>query len=69
MNPGDSYRRRAAELKAKAVLEPSESFAVELEHLALSYLRLAEQADTNSYQDVWAEFGSPAQLFPERRNR
>ena len=57
MNSGDSYRRRAAELKDKSSREADEAVATELEQLARSYLRLAEQADTNSYQDIWAEFG------------
>ena len=62
MNAGDSYRQRAAELKAKAAHEPNVTLAAEWEHLALSYLRLAEQADSNSYQDLWVEIGSPIRL-------
>ena len=60
---GHAYRQLAAELKAKAEHESNVDIAVELEHLALCYLRLAAQADSNAKQDTWAEFGP----LPHRR--
>lgn len=65
MTSADSYRKFAAELKAKAAREPSVSLAAEWEHLARCYLRLAEQADSNSIQDVWIECGPKARLDNE----
>jgi hypothetical protein len=62
MNAGDSYRSFAAQLSAKAKGEKSISMAFELESLAMSYRRLAEQADRNSLQDIAAEFGPPPRL-------
>ena len=62
MNAGDSYRRFAVELSAKAKGEKTISMAFELESLALSYRRLAEQADRDSLLDVSAEFGPSPRL-------
>jgi hypothetical protein len=57
MRTADSYRKTAAELKVKAGKERSPKLASELENLARCYLRLAEQADTNSELDLSVEFG------------
>lgn len=57
MTTADSYRQTAAELKVKAGEERSPKLASELENLARCYLRLAEQADTNSELDLSVEFG------------
>ena len=65
MTAGDSYRKLAAELRAKAKRETSVHVALELEHLALCYLRLAEQADDNRRHETWYEFGPPARLDGE----
>jgi hypothetical protein len=48
MTPGDRYRRRAAELKARAAGEHEWRIKSELEALARGYLRLANQADRNA---------------------
>ncbi len=47
MTPGEGYRLKAAELSGKAKNEQDILLRVELEQLALSYLRLAKQADKN----------------------
>jgi len=57
MTPGESYRKIAAELRAKADNEPNAKLASDWAILARSYLRLAEQADANSFNDVWIEAG------------
>ena len=49
---GDQYRKRAAELDAQAKTELRPTVRDELERLALSYLRLAEQADQNELIEV-----------------
>jgi hypothetical protein len=52
MTSGDVYRRKAAEFTFKAAAEPDAELRVEFEHLAVAYLRLAEQADRNSLTDI-----------------
>jgi hypothetical protein len=52
MVPGEAYRIKAAEIRAKARQELHAQVQTELEALALSYLRLAEQAERNSQTDV-----------------
>jgi hypothetical protein len=49
---GDQYRIRAAELHAQAKTETRKTVREELERLAMSYLRLADQADQNELIDV-----------------
>jgi hypothetical protein len=56
MTASDSYRKAAAELRAKAAGARNPHTA-EWERLARCYTRLAEQADRNSLQDVWIEDG------------
>ena len=48
MAAGDQYRVRAAELAAEAKSAPNVSIRRQLEHLSMSYLRLAAQADHSS---------------------
>ena len=51
MTPWDEYRVKAAELHARAACEGDPALKAELENLARSYLRLAEQAEHNSHLD------------------
>ncbi len=55
MTPGDEYRVKAAELHARAACENDPALKIELERLARSYLRLAEQAEQNSRLDLTYE--------------
>jgi hypothetical protein len=48
MYAGDDYRIKAADMNAKAKAETNLQTRAELEHLALAYLRLADQADRNA---------------------
>lgn len=57
MDTSDTYRKMAAELKAKAAGAQNARLASEWANLARCYLRLAEQADSNNLQDIWLEFG------------
>ena len=52
MAEGDYYRIRAAELTEAARQERSPEIRKEFEHLALAYLRLADQADRNNAADL-----------------
>ncbi len=65
MTTADSYRKTAAELKAKAAKERSPYVASELDNLARRYLRLAAQADQNSFVDIWFEVGPKTRLDGE----
>ena len=51
----DEYRAKAAELAARAKLEADPAARMELETLARSYLRLAEQAAKNAATDILYE--------------
>jgi hypothetical protein len=62
MSSSDSYRKIAAELRAKALRAPSDKAAADLDNLARCYIRLAEQADQNRLVDVSAEFGPNPRL-------
>jgi len=55
MSPAQQYRRLAAELRAKARQETDGAAKAEWNHLAWCYLRLAEQAEKNSRNDVTYE--------------
>ena len=57
MTPAEHYRRLAAELQAKARHEADSGIRQEWVQMALAYLRLAEQADRNSENDVVYEAG------------
>ena len=48
MAAGDDYRIKAADVSARARRETSAETRLELEGLALAYLRLADQADRNA---------------------
>ena len=52
MTTGDLYRAKAAQLLAQAKRELVPAIRIDLETLAQSYLRLAEQADRNSANDI-----------------
>jgi hypothetical protein len=52
MTSGDAYRVKAAELHAKARQETNPALSSQLEALAQSYVRLAQQADRNALADV-----------------
>jgi hypothetical protein len=58
MGLGDHYRIKAADLYAKAKDQINPSMRVHFERLALSYLRLADQADRRD------AYGHPAQTHP-----
>ena len=62
MRTADQYRKIAAELAAKAAKEKNSRLSSEWTHLARCYLRLAEQADTNSFADIWLEIGPKPSL-------
>ena len=65
MTTADSYRKLAAELKAKAAKEANRAQASEWEHLARCYLRLAQQADQNDRFDLAVEVGPSPTLKGE----
>ena len=52
MTPADQYRVKAGDMAALARAEQDPFQKAEYERLSLSYLRLAEQADRNSQNDV-----------------
>jgi hypothetical protein len=52
MPGGDAYRAKAADFAARATTEGNPFMRVELENLALAYLRLADQADRNIRNDI-----------------
>jgi len=62
MSTADLYRKTAAELDARAAGEANPSMAEQWRNISRAYRRLAEQAESNSHLDVWAEFGPPARL-------
>ncbi len=65
MTSAESYRKLAAEFRAKADNAPNDTDAAEWDALAQAYLRLAEQAERNRLADIWAEFGPPPKLDRE----
>jgi hypothetical protein len=48
----DEYRSKAADMHARALREKVAQIKGEYENMALSYLRLAEQADRNAVTDI-----------------
>ena len=52
MTPADQYRVKAGDLTSRARAEKDPFQKAEYERLSLSYLRLADQADRNSQNDV-----------------
>lgn len=67
MSPGETYRVKATELRAMAERERNERIRAELELLALSYLRLAEQADRNSHADI--TYQTPPERTPVQQQQ
>jgi hypothetical protein len=67
MAGGKAYCIKARELRAMAAREKDPAVRAELRHLALAYLRLAEQADRNSRLDLTYE--TPPPKDRERRAR
>ena len=59
MNAAAEYRRKAAELAERAKADVNPSTRIELEALAASYLRLAEQAMRNNQNDIVYETPVP----------
>ena len=57
MTPADQYRLLAAELEARVRNERDPRLRSEWTHMALAYLRLAEQADRNRATDIVFEAG------------
>ncbi len=64
MTAGDSYRIRAAELRAHANNETDPALRAEFETLASIFLRLAEQAERNSRIDIVYETPPPKDNEP-----
>ena len=58
-SPGDGYRQKAMEVRARARGEANADIRAELEALASSYLLLAGQADRNSLTDIFYETPPP----------
>lgn len=52
MTPADAYRVKAGDMASLARAETDPFQKAEYEKLSLAYLRLAEQADRNSQNDV-----------------
>ncbi len=65
VSTADHSRKIAAQLRADALKAPDDKAAAELDHLARAYVRLAEQAEQNSRDDVWTEFGPKVRLDGE----
>lgn len=65
MTPVDSYRKKAAELRAKARFESTPETQGELEGLARAYIRLAEQAERNQQLDLTYETPPPKDIEPD----
>jgi hypothetical protein len=64
MSSGEDYRHKALEFGAKAHAESDPDLKAQLNALALSYLRLAEQADRNSLADIVYEPPPPMAVDP-----
>ena len=58
MQSADHYRKLAAEFRAKAAQESRPALRLDLNRLAQSYLRLAEQAEKNVQANVSYELAS-----------
>jgi len=52
MTPAEKYRSLAAKLDAKARAETDPQIRAEWNHLAMNYLRLAQQAERNQASDA-----------------
>ena len=69
MTAADSYRAKAAELTARAACQPHGELRAELNALAESYLRLAVQAERNSWTDVVYETPRQPQHAAQHSNK
>jgi hypothetical protein len=67
MDPGDVYRLKAAEIGAKARQETNLILRAELKKLALAYLLLAEQAESNARTDVVYETPPERPAAPQQQ--
>ena len=67
MNREETYRRKAAEIRQQARDERNVSTRLELELLALSFDRLADQAKRNAQNNIVYEYDPEATT--ERRQR
>jgi hypothetical protein len=67
MSASDEYRAKAAQLRARAQQELSAVSQASLKNLALSYLRLAEQAEKNATTDLVYE--TPQRLQPAQQSQ
>ncbi len=65
MSSAERYQAIATELEAKANAEQGSQVAAGWQHLARCYLRLAEQAEQNSFQEIWFEHSSKPPLKGE----
>jgi len=61
MPTANEYRIKAADMNARAKRESNMLTRSEYENLALSYLRLAEQAEKNAANDLVYETPRPAE--------
>ena len=69
MSTGDAYRIKAADLAASARTETHPDMRLELERLALFYLRLADQADLRPGYPAHDEHPTLQQQQPQARER
>ena len=67
MTAGDVYRIKAAEVNERAEQEGSTLLRTELKKLALAYLLLAQQADSNARNDVVYETPPDAQQQQQKQ--
>jgi hypothetical protein len=68
MAAGDDYRLKAANMNARAQQESNLRVRTELESLAQSYLRLAEQADRNA-RNHFVQEKSPQQPVSQQQQQ
>jgi hypothetical protein len=59
MTPGDEYRVKAAELRAKAAHERDPAIRADFDNLASAFLRLAALAERNNLNDISYETPAP----------
>lgn len=67
MERGDEYRLKAAEIDARARQETNPIVRTELDKLALAYLLLAEQADSNARTDLVYETPPERPAAPQQQ--
>ena len=69
MPTGDEYRLKAAEINATAKFETAPAVRVQLENIALAYLRLADQADKNAACDLIYETPPPRPAVAQQQQQ